>query len=582
MVMRQMNPRLMAALFAMVGGALLPVQQAAAQSAQGDKSELAGLASVAGSVTSYMPVTAAKVYFRNVEKRMQYMVYTAGGKYQAMHLLPGTYEMRVEARGLDSAVTQVVLKPGSNAAQNANLRPVQNTGTVIVSMDEMFPPGPGKDFVRDVCVGCHSPDFFGSRHLPAPAWGAFVETMQATGNIPRGFASPQEREDLVQYLGKHFGADSRNRAVKYDKETPLDEAKLAKAMYIEYYFKPNADPAIKRRGQDPHFDQQGNVWVTDRNVPNRLVKLDPRTGELKEWQMPHPDGETHGLTIDRDGIVWVPERIGKRKDKDGLHLTAFDPKTEKFKLFPLDPENKIKESIQPHTPVLDAQGNVWVTVIRGDRFYMWDRQTQKISMHMTASRPAAPYGVDIDSQGNIWMAQFRGDARVGKYDPKTDKFTDYRVLTQPGRIRRASVDLDDRVWFGIYDRGVIGHIDPRSGQVIEAKLPLNISRPYDPQGDYEGNVWFGDDGQGGATIRYNPKTQEFSYYPTPQVADQPKIEITRDGAIWYCPRSGAEPGVGVLYPDVSKVTTLGAFYHDFDPISSRRALRSKVTREASR
>jgi hypothetical protein len=69
--------------------------------------------------------------------------------------------------------------------------------------------------------------------------------------------------------------------------------------------------------------------------------------------------------------------------------------------------------------------------------------------------------------------------------------------------------------------------------------------------------------------------------PTPQVADQPKLEITRDGAIWYCPRSGAEPGVGVLYPDVSKMTTLGAFYHDVDAITSRRALRKNPIRSAS-
>jgi len=571
-----------AALVALVLGAALPVGSLLAQPAHSGKPELTGLASVSGSVTAPASFKAAKVYFRNVEKRIQYMVYTADGKYQALHLMPGRYEMRVEAQGLESGITQVALNAGSNAPQNATLRPIDSAGKQIVSMNEMFPAGPGRDFTRDVCVGCHSPDFFGSRHLPAPAWGAFVQVMQDSGNIPRGFASPQEREDLVQYLARHFGPESRNRAVKYDKETPLDETKLGKAMYIEYYFKPNADPKVKRRGQDPHFDQQGNVWITDRNVPNRLVKLDPRTGEMKEWPMPHPDGETHGITIDRDGIVWVPERIGKRKDKDGLHLTAFDPKTEKFELFPLDPEGKIKESIQPHTPVVDAQGNVWVTVIRGDRFYMWDRQTRKITMHTTPRRPASPYGVDIDSQGNVWMAQFRGEARVGKYDPKADKFTDYPVLTQPGRIRRASVDLEDRVWFGIYDRGVVGFIDPKSGKVTETKLPLDISRPYDPQGDYEGTVWFGDDGQGGATIRYNPKSGEFSYYPTPQVADQPKIEITREGAIWYCPRSGAEPGCGVLYPDMSKIKTLGAYYHDFDPVSSRRAVRNGITRAATR
>ena len=75
----------------------------------------------------------------------------------------------------------------------------------------------------------------------------------------------------MQYLEKNFGPDSRNRVLKWAREVPLDEAKLGKAMYIEYYLKPNDEPNLKRRGQDPHFDQQGNVWVTDRNRPNRIT-----------------------------------------------------------------------------------------------------------------------------------------------------------------------------------------------------------------------------------------------------------------------------------------------------------------------
>src|SRR5262245_21382400 len=90
------------------GGSVLPAQHAAAQS------EMSGLASVSGTVASSSPFQAAKVYFRNTDKRIQYMVYTAGGKYQAMHLFPGNYEMRVEARGYVSPVTTVVLKPGAN------------------------------------------------------------------------------------------------------------------------------------------------------------------------------------------------------------------------------------------------------------------------------------------------------------------------------------------------------------------------------------------------------------------------------------------------------------------------------------
>ena len=45
----------------------------------------------------------------------------------------------------------------------------------------------------------------------------------------------------------------------------------------------------------------------------------------------------------------------------------------------------------------------------------------------------------------------------------------------------------------------------------------------------------------------------------------PKLAITGEGAIWYTPRSAAvagavEAGAGVLYPDVSKMKSLAAYY----------------------
>src|SRR3954470_512225 len=104
------------------------------------QSELAALASVSGTVSSSAPFKAAKVYFRNTERRMQYMVYTAGGKYQAAHLLPGNYEMRVEAKGLASSVTTVSLKSGKNPPLDAALQPKKDDAQ-IVTMAEMFPPG---------------------------------------------------------------------------------------------------------------------------------------------------------------------------------------------------------------------------------------------------------------------------------------------------------------------------------------------------------------------------------------------------------------------------------------------------------
>lgn len=64
---------------------------------------------------------------------------------------------------------------------------------------------------------------------------------------------------------------------------------------------------------------------------------------------------------------------------------------------------------------------------------------------------------------------------------------------------------------GCHSPDLFGVVDPKTGQVTEYKPPLNLSRPYDPQADYEGNVWFGDDGQGGTTIRFNTKSREFTH-----------------------------------------------------------------------
>jgi len=40
----------------------------------------------------------------------------------------------------------------------------------------------------------------------------------------------------------------------------------------------------------------------------------------------------------------------------------------------------------------------------------------------------------------------------------------------------------------------------------------------------------------------------------------PKLEVTRDGAVWYSARSADIKAIGVLYPDMTKIKTLGAYY----------------------
>src|SRR5579871_3751135 len=74
-----------------------------------------GVATASGSVHSPTEFKAGKVYFTNTDRNMTYMVYTTNGRYKAVHLWPGNYEVSVQAKGLESEVQKITLKAGENA-----------------------------------------------------------------------------------------------------------------------------------------------------------------------------------------------------------------------------------------------------------------------------------------------------------------------------------------------------------------------------------------------------------------------------------------------------------------------------------
>src|SRR5262245_4314025 len=61
-----------------------------------------GMATVSGTVTAPSAFSGARVYLRNTDKDMTYMVYTQGGKFRATPLFPGSYQVSVLAKGLVS------------------------------------------------------------------------------------------------------------------------------------------------------------------------------------------------------------------------------------------------------------------------------------------------------------------------------------------------------------------------------------------------------------------------------------------------------------------------------------------------
>src|SRR3954454_18373924 len=67
-----------------------------------------GTGAVTGTVTAQKPFKAAQIYLRGQDKPVTFMVFSAGGKYQAINVLPGTYEVSVGRRGFSSEPQKIV------------------------------------------------------------------------------------------------------------------------------------------------------------------------------------------------------------------------------------------------------------------------------------------------------------------------------------------------------------------------------------------------------------------------------------------------------------------------------------------
>ena len=59
-------------------------------------------------------------------------------------------------------------------------------------------------------------------------------------------------------------------------------------------------PTPKSRPHDPALAPDGSLWYTGQGA-NKLGRLDPKTGEFKEYPLKTPNSGPHGLVADKGG-----------------------------------------------------------------------------------------------------------------------------------------------------------------------------------------------------------------------------------------------------------------------------------------
>lgn len=394
----------------------------------------------------------------------------------------------------------------------------------------------------------------GFRGSDLEAWRAAVSFMRDVKHgVGDRRASDQDADLIASYLNSVFGRDSKlpepGELPGYEKVRHEFSDQSTKIIYVEYKMQPglfawdvNPDKhgdmiiplaklgnGIARLNPETgkfqvwHVPQNpgmlmmdihsavmardGMIWYVDVKGC-KLGELDPKTQKFTEYLPPGCSEGQMGsagvtLRVDRLGYVWGGDAV----------LFRFDPETRKFKLFP--------QATNIYGIDLDNEGNVWFASWRLGQIGRVNIHTLKLSIFTPPTtkrlvslnkgfpddgkygyfvppghpKSAGSKRIAIAPDGNAYFGEWYGGkdeyhSEIGRFDPKTNTFTEY-PLPGPGQTPYAvGVDRHGFVWYNSSDNDVIGRLDPKTGAVVEYPFPHSDNGVRELNVDSEGRIWY--------------------------------------------------------------------------------------------
>jgi virginiamycin B lyase len=537
------------ATFRAPAGTVMPVMNLAAQQPQAPAAPAgpAGPAGLSGTVTSAEERRMEGVLIsakRDGSTRTITVVSDADGTYSFPRgrLEPGRYNVSIRAAGYalpgSSSSTWVDVTAGAAARLDLNLRPANILERAMQMTDpEWLASYPLDDKTKfDVfrdCSRCHTlrRPSMSTYNKDQLAWvmkrmvysaGSTTMTFQLPGpqtatwgRAEWGEPSPQNHRqaDAIAKINLSHGMWN------YELKTlPRPRGKETQVIYTTWELPATSRPHDTRVGLD------GAIWFNHFN-DNALGRLDPKTGETKQWRWPYrgekgsfePTGARTMMGPDKQGRFYIGNQA-----QDGV--VVFDPKTETFRFLDLPGGGEMMDVSGSH-----ADGYGWRT---GPDAYRINLETLEVTT-VKGSKPLARYDIAADSKNNLYGAG-RGSTYMWRVDAKTLEVSYYDIPAKPrgvgglgGGMRRGKTDGQDRMWWGGFDGNFIGMLDPRQPAGKEMKLydvPFPWFFPYDAHHDDRGYTW-----TGGITAdrvaRLNLDSGEWNFYLLPFEANIRDIDL---------------------------------------------------------
>ena len=363
-----------------------------------------------------------------------------------------------------------------------------------------FPDGPGKDIVVATCGGCH--DINRARAGYTPAGWNMLQHMMQNMNAP---IAPEDWPTVTTYLMTNF--PERQRPPAQIVAGPVQ----ARIFLWDV-------PTLGSRPHDPAAAKDGAIWWSGQ-LSNKLGRIDPKTGTIREYTLKSPHSGPHGLIEDKDGNIWFTGNIGS-------FIGKLDPKTGLVTEYKM-PDATAKD---PHTLIFDHDGILWFTVQQANMVGRLDPKSGDVKLVTSPTPKSRPYGMAVNSKNVVHFVEF-GTNKVATIDSQTMAIKEYVLPDAGARPRRVAISPDDMIWYTDFARGFLGRLDPATGNVREWQSPSGPkSEPYGIV-FAKGALWYNESfAKPNTIVRFDPATEKFQTWVIPGGGDIVRnMDVTPDG-----------------------------------------------------
>ena len=462
-------------------------------------------------------------------------------------LAAGRYELRIRAVGFELDSAAAVEVPAANV--ELKLRKTRDLAAQLTNT-EWFISMPGTaEQKRPLieCMSCHTFERIArSKHNPEAMYEVLKRmatyAINTTPDKKQLRAKPRPfNEATFRGLAAYLASINLSKGAGWTyplKTLPRPRGRATRVLITEY--------DLPRQTIAPHdvvTDAAGIAWYSN-FLENTLGRLDPRTGEHREFTWPTikkgaPEGSL-AMEPDRDGNWWLATMFQ-------TGLVRFNVKDNTFKVFPLPADLNNSEAqqsmVQPRQAHVD--GKVWSTDIGRQVILRLDIASGKYEkidpfIYMPEGTNHSPYGLAADEKNNLFLMDF-GDEVIARMDARTLQTTIYPTPAPRSRPRRAMRDGQGRIWFAEYAANKVAMFDPVKETFKEWDVPTPFTYPYDVFLDRNNDLWAGSMSND-RILRLTPATGKGLEYLLPRQTNVRRVYVddaTTPVTFWVGSNHGA-------------------------------------------